>query len=44
MEEWTTEAIAQKLDLSRSRISQIEAKALRKLRHPEVSKYLKEFE
>ena len=28
---------------SSERIRQIEAKALRKLRHPEVSKYLKEF-
>ena len=44
MEGWTTEAIAQNLDLSRSRISQIEARALRRLRHPKMSKYLKEFE
>ena len=43
MEGWTLEAIAQKLDLSRSRIGQIEARALRRLRHPEMSKYLKEF-
>ena len=44
MEEWTTEAIAQKLDLSRSRISQIEAKALRKLRYSKgEGKYLREF-
>ena len=44
MEGWTTEAIAQNLDLSRSRISQIEARALRILRQPKMSKYLKEFE
>tara|TARA_B100001123_G_C15032477_1_gene915969 strand:+ start:141 stop:563 length:423 start_codon:yes stop_codon:yes gene_type:complete len=44
MEGWTLEAIAQKLDLGRSRIGQIEAKALRKLRHPnEIGKYLREF-
>ena len=43
MEGWTLEAIAQKLDLSRSGIGQIEARALRRLRHPEMSKYLKEF-
>ena len=44
MEEWTTEAIAQKLDLSRSRISQIEAKALRKLRYSKgEGKYLRDF-
>ena len=43
MEGWTLEAIGQKLDLTKSRIGQIEAKTLRKLRHPEVSKYLKEF-
>ena len=43
MAELTFEEIAQKVDLSRERIRQIEAKALRKLRHPEVSKYLKEF-
>ena len=43
MEGWTTEAIAQNLDLSRSRISQIEARALRILRQPKMSKYLKEF-
>jgi len=44
MEEWTTEAIAQKLDLCRSRISQIEAKALRKLRYSKgEGKYLREF-
>tara|TARA_B110000196_G_C20525486_1_gene377476 strand:- start:39 stop:461 length:423 start_codon:yes stop_codon:yes gene_type:complete len=45
MEEWTYEAIAQKLDLSRERIRQIELKALRKLRHPnEIGKYLRNFE
>ena len=43
MEGWTTEAIAQNLDLSRSRIRQIEARALRILRQPKMSKYLKEF-
>ena len=43
MAELTFEEIAQKVDLSRERIRQIEAKALRKLRHSEVSKYLKEF-
>ena len=43
MEGWTLEAIAQKLDLSRERIRQIEARALRRLRHREVGKYLKEF-
>jgi len=45
MEEWTYESIAQKLDLSRERIRQIELKALRKLRHPnEIGKYLRNFE
>ena len=43
MEGWTLEAIGQKLDLSKSRIGQIEARALRRLRHPKVGKYLKEF-
>ena len=40
MEGWTLEAIGQKLDLSKSRIGQIDAKTFRKLRHPEVRKYL----
>ena len=44
MEGWTTEAIAQNLDLSRSRISQIEARALRRLRHPSRVKLLRGFE
>ena len=44
MEGGTTEAIAQNLDLSRSRISQIEARALRRLRHPSRVKLLRGFE
>ena len=40
----TLREVADKMKFKSSeRIRQIEAKALRKLRHPEVSKYLKEF-
>ena len=40
----TLREVAHKMKFKSSeRIRQIEAKALRKLRHPEVSKYLKEF-
>ena len=43
MAELTFEEIAQKVDLSRERIRQIEAKALRKLRHPKMNRYFNEF-
>src|SRR3989344_631369 len=39
----TLEAIGKKLKLTRSRISQIEAKALSRLRHPARSKHLKPY-
>ena len=41
--ESTLEEISQEFGVSRSRISQIEAKALRKLRHPNRSNFLKPF-
>ena len=39
----TIDEIASELQLSRQRIVQIEAKALRKLRHPSRSRRLKDF-
>ena len=39
----TLEEIGQDFDVTRERIRQIEAKALRKLRHPTRSKMLKSF-
>ena len=41
--EHTLEECGQEFEVTRERIRQIEAKALRKLRHPERSKYLKPF-
>ena len=40
---YTLEEVGQKMNLTRERIRQIEAKALRKLRHPSRSKKLKDF-
>jgi RNA polymerase primary sigma factor len=39
----TLEEIGQKFDVTRERIRQIEAKALRKLRHPSRSEWLRSF-
>jgi len=39
----TLEEVGQNFDVTRERIRQIEAKALRKLRHPSRSRYLKSF-
>ena len=39
----TLEEVGQEFDVTRERIRQIEAKALRKLRHPSRSKRLKSF-
>ena len=39
----TLEEVGQEFDVTRERIRQIEAKALRKLRHPSRSKQLKSF-
>ncbi|MBI5043686.1 MAG: hypothetical protein HZC10_07685, partial [Nitrospirae bacterium] len=39
----TLEEVGQNFDVTRERIRQIEAKALRKLRHPSRSKLLKSF-
>ena len=41
--EWTLEDIGKVFNVTRERIRQIEAKALRKLRHPARSKKLKDF-
>ncbi|MCR5074550.1 MAG: sigma-70 family RNA polymerase sigma factor, partial [Ruminococcus sp.] len=39
----TLEEVGQRFDVTRERIRQIEAKALRKLRHPSRSKKVKDF-
>ena len=39
----TLEEVGKEFDVTRERIRQIEAKALRKLRHPSRSKKLKEY-
>ncbi len=39
----TLEEVGKEFDVTRERIRQIEAKALRKLRHPSRSKKLKDF-
>ena len=39
----TLEEVGREFDVTRERIRQIEAKALRKLRHPSRSKLLKDF-
>ncbi len=39
----TLEEVGKELNVTRERIRQIEAKALRKLRHPSRSKRLKDF-
>jgi RNA polymerase primary sigma factor len=41
--EYTLEEVGQNYNVTRERIRQIQAKALRKLQHPERSKVLKEF-
>jgi RNA polymerase primary sigma factor len=41
--EHTLEEIGQEFDVTRERIRQIEAKALRKLRHPSRSEQLRSF-
>ena len=41
--EHTLEEVGQKFNVTRERIRQIEAKALRKLKHPSRSKKLKSF-
>ena len=40
---WTLQSVANAMGLTRERIRQIEAKALRKLRHPSRSEQLKSF-
>ena len=39
----TLEEVGQEFELTRERIRQIEAKALRKLRHPSISRHLKDY-
>ena len=39
----TLEEVGERFDVTRERIRQIEAKALRKLRHPSRSKRLRDF-
>ena len=39
----TLEEVGQRFDVTRERIRQIEAKALRKLRHPSRSKKVRDF-
>ena len=39
----TDEELAKQYNISRSRVGQIEAKALRRLRHPSRTKYLKPY-
>ena len=40
---YTLQEIAQKLGISRERVRQIEQTALKKLKHPKVSKKLREY-
>ncbi|MCQ2385785.1 MAG: RNA polymerase sigma factor RpoD, partial [Clostridia bacterium] len=40
---YTLEEVGEIFQITRERIRQIEAKALRKLRHPSRSKYLKDY-
>ena len=40
---WTLDQVGKRFHVTRERIRQIEAKALRKLRHPVRSKYVKDF-
>lgn len=42
-EDWTLEAVSQILGVTRERVRQIQAKALRKLRHPRRARKLKSF-
>ena len=41
--DWTLEEVGQQFSVTRERIRQIEAKALRKLKHPSRSKVLRSF-
>ena len=41
--EYTLEEIAQKLGITRERVRQIERAALKKMRHPSVSRKLREY-
>ena len=43
VKEYTLEEVGQDFEVTRERIRQIESKALRKLRHPSRSKYLRPF-
>jgi RNA polymerase primary sigma factor len=40
---YTLEEVGQEFDVTRERIRQIEVKAIRKLKHPSRSKWLREF-